>query len=100
MLQLWDLKLFHVKLHNILHETSLYLQILDHFGQSYECLFPENCKKPIKNLPFGAIPDSSLQILSKKHPFFGALKFKHLWDGLAKFKKQTHPEILSLSSLK
>ena len=26
------------------------LQILGHFWQSYKCLFPENCKKPFKNL--------------------------------------------------
>ena len=34
-----------VKLHNILLQISFYFWILGHFWQSYECLFPENCKK-------------------------------------------------------
>ena len=50
-------KNFYVKLHKILHQISFYFQILGHFWQSYECLFPENCKKPFKNLLFGAISD-------------------------------------------
>ena len=50
-------KFFYVKLHKIFHKTRSYFQILGHFWQSSECLFPENCKKTIKNLFFGAIPD-------------------------------------------
>ena len=53
-------------------------QILGHFWQSYECLFPENCKKT----------------------FFGALKSRHLRNRLAKFKKWAHSEILSLRAFK
>ena len=57
MSKLWDVIFFHVKLHKILHQKSFYFQGLGHFWQSYECLLPENCKKAIKNILFGAISD-------------------------------------------
>ena len=43
---------FHVKLPKILHGTSPYFQILGHFWQSYECLFPENCRKTFQKSSF------------------------------------------------
>ena len=51
---------FHVKLNKILYQISPYFQILNYFWQSYECLFPENCKKVSKNLFYGAISDVSI----------------------------------------
>ena len=62
--QLWHLKILSCLhksssyLHKALHETSSCFQILSHFWQGYECLFQENWKKTIKNLLFGAIPDT------------------------------------------
>ena len=56
------------------------------FDKICECLFPENCKKNIKNLHFGALPEVLFKSGLKK-PFFGALKFKYLWNCLAKSKK-------------
>ena len=38
--------------------------------------------------------------MSKKNPFFGALKFKYLRNRLAKFKKWVHSEILWLRAFK
>ena len=63
---------FSCKLHKILHQISTYFTILGYFWKSYECLFPENCKKPFKNLYFGAISDIkfSLSIVSKKPVFW------------------------------
>ena len=43
---------FHVKFHKILHQISPYFQILGHFWQSNECLFPEISKKPFFLVPF------------------------------------------------
>ena len=43
MLQFWNQKIIHVKLHQILHEASPDFQILDDF-LSYEGLYPENWK--------------------------------------------------------
>ena len=56
------------------------------FDKICECLFPENCKKNIKNLHFGALPEVLFKSGLKK-PFFGALKFKYLWNCLDKSKK-------------
>ena len=85
------------KLHKILHQISSYFTILVHFWQSYECLFPENCKELFKNSLFCAISDMQVpSSLVQKNPFYGALKFKYLWNRLAKFKKWAHSEILSL----
>ena len=41
-----------------------------------------------------------LSLVQKKHPFFGTLKFKYLWNPLAKFKKWAYSEILSLRAFK
>ena len=43
-----NFEIYFFKLHKILHKTSPYFQILGHFRQNYECLFPENCKKTSK----------------------------------------------------
>ena len=40
-------KFFHVKLHKILHKISSCFQIFGSF-LSYQCLFPENCKKTLQ----------------------------------------------------
>ena len=46
------------------------------FNKVYECcLFPENCRKPIKNLLFGAIADIKFpESLALKNPFFWSTK--------------------------
>ena len=47
-----DLKIFHIKIHKILHQICTYFQILDPFWQSYQCLFPENCKNTLQESSF------------------------------------------------
>ena len=63
---------YHVKLYNTVHKISPCLQILGHFWQSYECLFPEKCKKPFKNL---------------QKSIFWSTKIQYLWNFSVKFEK-------------
>ena len=94
---------FHIKLHKILHQISSYFQILGPFWQSYECLFLETCKNTLQKSSFLChfrYVRSLYVFLSKKTPFFGALKFQYLRNRLDKFKKWAHSDILSLRVFK
>ena len=88
--QIWNY--FHVKFHKILHQISPCFQNLGHFWQSYECLFAEICTKIFWcHCHFKSC---------LKKPVFRAWKLKYFWNGLVKFKKRAHSEILSLRAFK
>ena len=82
-----------------MHETSPYSQILGHFWQNYESLFPENCKeKPFKNFLFGVISDIQVPSMScLKKPLLWSTKIQNLQNHLIKIKKSAYTEILSLT---
>ena len=73
-----------------------------HFRQSFECLFPENCKKLFRNLLFGAI--SAIWLPSKswlKKLVFWSTKIQISPEPLGQIlKKWAHSEILSLRAFK
>ena len=93
---------FCVKLHKILHQISFYFQILGHFSQSYECLFPENCKKNLSKI-FFLVPFQICNFplsLVKNTPVFWSTKFQISPELPCQIKKWAHSEILSLRALK
>ena len=93
--QIWNY--FHVKFHKILHQISTCFQNLGHSWQSYECLFAEICTKTFWcHFQVCKFPLKSCL----KKPVFWARKLKYFWNGLVKFKKRAHSEILSLRAFK
>ena len=89
---------FHVKFHKILHQISPYFQILGHFWQSNEYLFPEISKKPFFLVPFQVCKFPLKSCLKK--PAFLSTKIEYLRNRLVKFKKWAHSDILSLRAFK
>ena len=82
-----NFEIYFFKLLKILHKTSPYFKILGHFWQNYGCLFPENCKKNIKNLLFGAILAISFLSLVQKNPFLEYLNSNISRTTWSKYKK-------------